>query len=551
MRMSEAETSSQPRRDIGAIIRVGQWLDKPVALVLPLALALLWKLLLLSEGAFPFNADEAVVALMARHILKGERPLFFYGQAYMGSLDAYLVAAGFWAFGEHVLVLRLVQALLYCGTIGALYLALREVFRIPRLGWAAALLLALPTVNLTLYTTVSLGGYGEALLIGSLALWLGLRMDRRGPSCSRWVLLGFLSGLGVWVFPLSLVFALPSLFLALASTLRRTSLLKTAFNACIFLASALIGAIPWLVGWHQLGASAFRELLGSALAGVSAGPLLGQVAGRILNLVLFTPTVVFGLRPPWSTQLLAPPLLPLVTAVDLGVLVFGLTQLRRRDEYRAARWTLFAVGVVLIAAFLATPFGSDPSGRYFLPLGLLLALTSAQFALWLNAQRAHWGEIAVLLIVVFNVTSTLQAALTNPPGITTQFDREAQVDMRELPALQQFLEQQGETRGYTNYWVAYPLAFLSQERLVFTARLPYHLDLRYSVRDDRYAPYDTSVRSSPTVAYITIGNGPLDVLLRTRFDQMGLSFREKQIGDFDVFYQLSSPVAPEELGLGH
>jgi hypothetical protein len=58
------------------------------------------------------------------------------------------------------------------------------------------------------------------------------------------------------------------------------------------------------------------------------------------------------------------------------------------------------------------------------------------------------------------------------------------------------------------------------------------------------------VQSSPRVAYITTGNGPLDVLLRTRFDQMGLSYREMQIGDFDVFYQLSSPVAPEDLGLG-
>jgi hypothetical protein len=36
----------------------------------------------------PFNSDEAIVGLMARHMLQGERPLFFYGQAYLGSLDA-------------------------------------------------------------------------------------------------------------------------------------------------------------------------------------------------------------------------------------------------------------------------------------------------------------------------------------------------------------------------------------------------------------------------------------------------------------------------------
>ncbi len=50
---------------------------------------------------------------MARHILGGERPIFFYGQAYMGSLDAWLVAAGFWFFGQQVWVIRFVQILLY------------------------------------------------------------------------------------------------------------------------------------------------------------------------------------------------------------------------------------------------------------------------------------------------------------------------------------------------------------------------------------------------------------------------------------------------------
>ena len=42
--------------------------------------------------------------------------------------------------------------------------------------------------------------------------------------------------------------------------------------------------------------------------------------------------------------------------------------------------------------------------------------------------------------------------------------------------LMDFLRAQGETCGYTNYWVEYPLAFASQDELIFTARLPYHAD---------------------------------------------------------------------------
>jgi hypothetical protein len=67
------------------------------------------KFVLQASGKVPFNADEAVVALMARHILAGARPIFFYGQAYMGSLDAFLVAGGFGIFGEEVWVIRAVR----------------------------------------------------------------------------------------------------------------------------------------------------------------------------------------------------------------------------------------------------------------------------------------------------------------------------------------------------------------------------------------------------------------------------------------------------------
>ena len=79
------------------------------ALALLMLVSAGWKAFLLVRDVVPFNADEAVVALMARHILQGARPIFFYGQAYMGSLDAYLVAAGFLIFGEQVWVVRLIQ----------------------------------------------------------------------------------------------------------------------------------------------------------------------------------------------------------------------------------------------------------------------------------------------------------------------------------------------------------------------------------------------------------------------------------------------------------
>jgi len=150
---------------------------------------------------------------------------------------------------------------------------------------------------------------------------------------------------------------------------------------------------------------------------------------------------------------------------------------------------------------------------------------------------------------VFNLGATIQCARANPPGLTTQFDPVAQVDTRALPELIAFLRAHGETRGYTNYWVEYPLAFLSGEELIFVARLPYHEDMRYTARDDRYAPYDDLVAASERVAYITTRHPALDSLLREEFRARGISFQETAIGEYRVFWGLTEPVRPGQLGL--
>ena len=68
---------------------------------------LFWLGLLLLLGAgirllylvYPYmDADQAINGLMARHILLGEFPIFFYGQEYCGSIEAYLVSTVFLPF---------------------------------------------------------------------------------------------------------------------------------------------------------------------------------------------------------------------------------------------------------------------------------------------------------------------------------------------------------------------------------------------------------------------------------------------------------------------
>ena len=536
------------RGDILAIIR--ETARRHWGLGLALLLALSGKLALLGAQAFPFNADEAVVALMARHILQGERPLFFYGQAYMGSLDAFLTAGLFALFGPQVWVVRALEALLFASTITVWYFFCAEAFDSLTVARIAVLLLAVPPVMVTLYTTVSIGGYGEALLLGSLSMLLALQIRRGKTHPGRWLILGFTAGIGFWSFPLSLVLSFPALLAAIwykPSEQKSQPMKFFRTSMGILFLGLLAGISPWIAGWIQSGASAFRELGGSAIAGAIQGGPGTVLLLRLLDLGVFGVTALFGLRPSWEIRWLAPVVLPFALAIDLTAIVYAVRNLRLRDAARPARWMMAGSIAILILVYLFTPFGNDPSGRYFLPLTLVLAAFCAEL---ITRAAARFGRAAYLLLPVlmlFQVAGTVESALRMPPGITTQFDPVAQLDQRDLPQVIAFLRAHGETRGYTNYWVSYPLAFQSGEELIFTARLPYHQDLRYTPRDDRYPPYDILVEGSNRVAYTTTKNPALDSLLEAAFAAHGIRYQVEQIGDFHIYYNLSAPLRPEQI----
>lgn len=583
-----------------------------IALLGSLVAAAGLKAWLVAGGRVPFNADEAVVALMARHILQGQRPFFFYGQAYMGSLDAYLIAAGFNWFGEQVWVIRGVQVILYLGTLLTTAFVGRAALGSWRAGVLAAWFLAIPTVNVTLYTTSSLGGYGEMLLIGNLILLVGLSIAReitRGQGKNTgWltVSLGFLVGLGLWVFGLTLVYSLPVLAFLLWTIWKngsfhsmREGLKVLVLPGCLLTLGFTVGALPWGIYAAANGfGSLLAELSGSAIAGVENSSFLNQLVQHTFNFVLFGGTVIAGLRPPWGVEWLAQPLLPVALAFWLGVLVFTTVQLYKsadlplRVEHARLRmagmnfrrmsargpftsspnaipdyetrkgpainpsestngvFLLAGVGLILVVGFITTPFGADPSGRYFVPTAVILALFAAQAVMRLRDNYGRWAWGLVLIVLGFNLWGTVQAAQRVPPGLTTQFDAQTRIDHHFDFDLIAFLEAEGELRGYTNYWISYPLAFHSGEGLIFVPRLPYHRDLSYTSRDDRYAPYQKLVAAAGRVAYITGDQPELENHIRKGLAILRVEWREKQIGDYHVFYKLSRVVRPGELGLG-
>jgi len=156
--------------------------------------------------------------------------------------------------------------------------------------------------------------------------------------------------------------------------------------------------------------------------------------------------------------------------------------------------------------------------------------------------------ILAAVVIVFQLYGVIISGLKEP-YITTQFYSIAQVNHARIYELEEFLRIEEEYYGFSNYWVSYPLAFISNETILSSPRLPYHNDLRYTERDNRISKYNEIIENGDSYFYITTKNFELDNLLRIYFQKNDIDYSYKEIDDYHIFYKLSNKITPEELGI--
>src|SRR5438874_1517474 len=231
-------------------IKIGTY---EILALLIIALAALLRISLISSGWPHSNADEGTMGIMAMHILyKGEHPIFFYGQNYMGTLEAYLGSAFFYLFGISVFSLRLGPVLFFTLFLVNMYL-LTSLLYTKKLALITVIVLSFGSSIMLDTELVALGGYPELLFFGSLSLllasWLAISHDQySSPRKKLWRLVayacwGLVGGLGFWSDFLMFVFILLSGLLLVLFCWRE--LLKGAVLPVVL--GLVIGAFPLIV----------------------------------------------------------------------------------------------------------------------------------------------------------------------------------------------------------------------------------------------------------------------------------------------------------------
>lgn len=234
-----------------------------------IGVAVALRIVLVSKGWPLLDSDEGTMGLMAMHIAyRGEHPIFFYAQGYMGAFEAYLAAVMFRLFGISALALRFGLILIFAGFLTGMYL-LTSLLYTKKLALFTLVLLSLGSNAILTRELVAVGGDPETLLCGAvlmlLALWLALTSHPdtathyRGRRLLAYSVWGFTAGFGLWSHLLIIPFIAMSGLLLFAFCWRDL----WSFAPLCIVVLLLIGALPLII--YNLHAAPGQDTLSYVL----------------------------------------------------------------------------------------------------------------------------------------------------------------------------------------------------------------------------------------------------------------------------------------------
>jgi len=482
------------------------------------------------------NSDEGTMAIMALNIAyHGEHPYMYYGQDYMGVIEAYLGAGFFHLFGSPSLfALRLGVIFLVTLFFISTYLLSVKIFSRP-LALLTLVVLSVGSIPLLTRQMIATGGSSQTLLFGSLvfllATWLSSSY-RRGSSLPTklwrlavYALFGLVVGLAMW----SDMVVLP--YLAMACLLLLFCWRDLLWAWLPALLGAFIGLQPSLRFNAARGLNPLETLLklahgSNAVAPTTLSGILHNIQSTILISIPtatgfpfcpVTEMTFLGDNSPHSLQCTLAHaawggsyLLLALSAVAFALFLLARLQFREKAamgefEYRqllarrAAQVLLIGAAVLTIFVYM---FSSGPvdqpsfHARYL--VGLLIATPALLAPLWSIASRLGLRTVHSRFLAYAGRALLATACLILLIGTIIAFTEvpAAQAANQQRQVLIADLEHAGIHHIYTEYWTCNNLAFASDERVICGV-----IDANLQPTHNRAPRYYDIVSTDPLASY--------------------------------------------------
>lgn len=464
--------------------------------------------------------DELIVGLMGLHVTRGDFPVFFYGQNFMGSLEAFLGGALFQLIGVTPLALELLPVILSLIFIFLQYLLIKKFFG-NRVALLSILFIAIPPLFLLRWAHEARPHYPLTMVFGSLLLIISHQLIYRSlPSTTKKLLymaLGLIAGIGWWTNYLIITFILPvGLFIFLEN---KKIFLSPSFYLCPLM--FLIGSSPlWVYNFnHQF------PIVGITNPGSASNvwPYLGDLFTNALPILL-------GFLPPLHQDKFELIGYWLIAPIYAAAFLYYLYRFRKN------LWSIFVLrlqkstsGDILIFIFLlniilhlATNYGSrlsDNDQKYFLPLYSCLPVFVSLFLIRLKEKSGGLFFLFLVLILFFNLTGIVRHdgwTILNSAKFQS-YQKNQKVEAR----LAEYLIK----KGYNRLYFGDPgkiLTFKSREALIVAH--PYQ---------EIYPRYVDQVDAAPNPAYLSQGQ---DQTFEDNLKALGGSYRKASATDGYLLY---------------
>lgn len=483
-----------------------------------------------------WDSDQAITAIMARDVLeRGAHPVFFYGNAYAGTIDVYWLALVFDVLGESVDSYRFTMVVLLGAMIYTVYRTARSRFS-EVVALLAAGYLAVPPWFF-LYKGLTAGVYDVLAILGGACIYCAFRLEeasRRGERVLFWTgALGLAAGAGWWVYPLISYF-----YLAIGAwfVIVRPSIFRRPLSYVVFGLAFLLGGLPWWLSnlrYHWKSLNAF-QIQSATLP--QFGSQLSTVATQAVPILLGSRPVLYPTEA-YPGELAVSLVLAFVPVL---VATFEVWRLRRNlregpvgeDAARARGLLLLlltlALGSVVVCsnrfAFLTEP-------RFLFPLYSVFPIVFG-FAIWRLFTAPRLGRAVAASLLGLALISTGRGLLL--PHLYGKYL--GRTNDGPLPDLIYELEHRQLHAVYASYWVAYRLSFESDERIVATPFGDWRLVRIQRLRE--------RVDQDPRPAFVLYGQeaDELERYLTTRVER----FRRFSVGPFRVFHDIG-PASLEAL----
>ncbi len=464
-----------------------------------LLLAVLVRFPFLIHGSGILTSDDAIPALMGKHIAEGKvPPISYYGQLYLGSTTSHVFGLAFKCFGYSIFVLLSTTLLFYLGFIAVQFVFLKEIFSL-EFAVVAGLFYSLPIGDFDRVSIGDTAAYPLVLLLGATLLFLSYRIAWKKEE--RWLgLFGFLSGIAFWTHQAAFGCILTAWLAVLLW--RKPSLKRMAVLIC----SALVGLFPLLMQevYDRFHMARF----------LTAGKMEPPNLDKLAHMVDYLRKLLSSSRHPLAFFFV------LLLFAGFGILV--VQALRKREDQPRALFALFFA--LFFGLYLFSGFSNRDAIRYLYPSYICLPILLFG-GLWLF--RSRWKVYASAAILLLLIVSNGQRAHSRYMTIKSD-----SLHRRQVVAA---MEATGVKYWQANYWAAYALTAIAGEKVVVdaytvTRYYPYHLDYFNQGRRGAFVFLKDGPETSRASALVE--------LLRS----LGVPFHEKDIDGTRLIYGLESQV---------